>query len=408
MRITASALALLLLPLSLPACGDDDDAPSADAAPGGADAAASDAGTPLLEPPPAGQGVQFQMLNTIAPGVEGEWCQFVQAPAQDMWVNRDEVRFTAGSHHVLLYQTSYTTIPTENDEGVAVDTSGVFDCSAGATAGWSVTKLIGGSQNGTGTSILAFPSDVAMKVEGGTVLLMNAHYLNATEQTLVPEVRVNLWTIPEAQVSQEGDVLFLYNPFIHVPAMGTSRARWRCPVHQDITIANVQSHMHRRGVGYQARVAGEATPFYQNTEWENVPVASFAPGLVVPAGSQLDYHCDYQSSQATDVVQGPRTVNEMCMLIGSYYPADPRTSNCLDATGKLGGEWVGNGTKTCNQTWSCVLGALGAPDAVAALGPCVQDSDPSVAVEMSAAIRCVANNGGLDPCGVEIAACEAK
>jgi len=57
----------------------------------------------------------------------------------------------------------------------------VFDCSAGATNGWSITRLIGGSQNGSGPSILAFPDGVAMPVRAHAVLLMNAHYLNASD-----------------------------------------------------------------------------------------------------------------------------------------------------------------------------------------------------------------------------------
>jgi hypothetical protein len=68
-----------------------------------------------------------------------------------------------------------------------------------------------------------------MRVRSGAVLLMNAHYLNATSQALEPEVAINLWTRPEADVDTEGDVLFLYNPVIKVPAGGVGRSRWRCP-----------------------------------------------------------------------------------------------------------------------------------------------------------------------------------
>jgi hypothetical protein len=114
------------------------------------------------------------------------------------------------------------------------------------------------------------------------------------------------------------------------------------------------------------------------------------------------------NTQPTAVVQGARTTNEMCMLIGSYYPRDPRTSNCQDELGNLGGEWVGNGVSTCSQSWDCVTAAVSGGDAVAALGPCVQNADPVVAPELSAAIRCVARTQGFAMCGPEIAACQAK
>ncbi len=379
----------LITPLSLVACSD------------------GDGGDDLLDPPPAGQGVQFRMETTIPAGVEGEWCKFMTGPAAETWIERDEVRFTAGSHHVLLYETGYAQIPTTKLDGTVVDTSGIFDCSDGATNGWNVTKLLGGSQNGTGDSVLDFPDGVAMKLLAGSVVLMNAHYLNATDGDLVPEAAINLWTRPASEVTTEGDLLFLYNPLIKVKANGSGRARWRCPVHADITIANVQSHMHKRGMGYSAAVTGQAA-FYENERWESVPVKRFDGGMTVRAGQTLDYWCDYENGEARDIYQGARTTDEMCMLIGSYYPADSRTSGCDDAAGGLGGEWVGNGTATCAATFTCMQTAFEATDVVRAVTDCIDAASPSVAVESSAVLRCYANSD--DPgveCTALVSACQA-
>ena len=375
--------------LALTACLGGDDAPPDDE---------------LLAPPPAGQGVQFAMTHTIAAGTEGEWCRFVVAPADEQWVYRDEVRFSAGSHHFLLYETSYEAIPTQRDDGVAVDTTGVFDCSDGPTSGWSVTRLVGGSQNGEGDSMLAFPPGVALPVRAHAVLLMNAHYLNATDEPLTPEVRINLWTRPRAEVTTEGDLLFLYNPFIKVAANGGGRARWRCPVARDITIANLQSHMHRRGVGYQAQVAGGPV-IYQTTSWQQVPVARFDGGLAVAAGSQLDYWCDYDNAEARDVYQGTRSTDEMCMLIGSYYPADPALANCLAADGSLAGEWIGNGTATCAATLGCLQGA----GDLRAVTDCMDAASPTVARTSSALVACFgAHDDPVTACAAQITACQAE
>ncbi|HVK71506.1 MAG TPA: hypothetical protein VM694_43935 [Polyangium sp.] len=374
----------------------------------------------LLAPPEAGKGVQFKMITKLDPGTEGEHCMFVKAPAEGLYVNRDEVRFTKGSHHFLLYQTSYTDIPTQKDDGTVVDTSGVFDCSDGPTNGWSAEKLIAGSQNGDGASFLSFPEGVAMKVRPGAVLLMNAHYINASMNTIEPEVRVNLYSVPEAEVTTEGDVLFLYNPFIHVGPMGEGRARMRCRVHTDITIVNAQSHMHARGMGYAASIEGQAEPFYTSTDWEGVPVKDFGAGLQVKAGSRFDYHCDYTNTEMRDIFQGPRSTDEMCMLIGSYYPADSATANCLAepaAPGQqnsLGGEWVGNGKATCAESFSCVQQALGGGmGGIESLMPCVTNSAEAVSRELSDALRCFFTNAapGVDVatiCKTQFDACLAK
>jgi len=370
----------------------------------------------LLDPPPEGKGVQYQMTTKLEPGTEVEHCKFVQAPAEGMYVNRDEVRFTQGSHHFLLYETPYTTIPTKGEDGAAIDSSGVFDCSAGATQNFQVTKLIAGSQNADGDAFLSFPSDVAMPVEPGRVLLMNAHYINATAGVLEPEVRVNLYTIPKEQVKEEGDILFWYNAFIKVGAKSTGRANMKCQIQDDITLMNVQSHMHARGTGYEAKIVG-SEPFYTNAKWEDVPVKSFDGGMKIAAGTWIDYRCDYNNAAASDVFQGPRSTDEMCMLIGSYYPASPGTSNCAadpaapGQTGNLGAEWVGNGTKTCAATMGCVQQAVtGSGDVFQNITTCMMDSDPAVSKEMSDALRCFFLNGASAQtvCKTQFDVCLAK
>jgi hypothetical protein len=240
-------------------------------------------------------------------------------------------------------------------------------------------------------------------VHVGGVALINVHYINASDGPLTTDVKITYDTITRDQLQQEGDILFIYNPFIGVPAGGTSRSEWRCPVYSDIHIANVQSHMHARGVGYEARVDGNAA-FYTNTQWEGVPVKHF-DDFVVKAGSTFDYYCDYRNTSAKSIYQGPRTTDEMCMLIGSYYPRDPRTARCLDAGGNLpGGDWIGQGTATCATTMGCFQGAKSFQD----MTDCVLASKPDVAHPVSELARClfVATNP-LQQCGAQIQACGA-
>jgi hypothetical protein len=349
---------------------------------------------------PDDNSIDLRMQVAIPPGTEAEYCQFVEIP--DAWVTHDTVAFTGGSHHVLVYQTSYTTIPTQKDDGTPVDTSGPFDCSDGATNGWSITKLIGGSQNREGDSILQFPEGIGVHVGG--VAMINVHYINGSDTTLETDVTIKFDTVPEEEIEIEGDILFLYNPFIAVPANQTARAQWRCPVYADITIANAQSHMHSRGVGYAARVDG-AEPFYTSADWEGVEVQTYE-NFTVSAGSTLDYYCDYQNGESVPVFQGPRTTDEMCMLIGSYYPADPRTANCLDPSGQLpGGDWVGQGTATCAATMGCLQNAQG----LDVVTTCVVAADPAVSREVSELVRCfmAASDPGAE-CGPQIGACSAK
>ena len=47
---------------------------------------------------------------------------FYRVPAEGLYVNRQEVRYTPGSHHVLVFKTPYTEFPTTTIRGETVDT----------------------------------------------------------------------------------------------------------------------------------------------------------------------------------------------------------------------------------------------------------------------------------------------
>ena len=381
---------------------------------GGLGSCAQDAGPPTpesLDAPPAGQGFQYQMVSALDAGQEIERCKFVVAPPAGMNVNHDEVRYTPGSHHVLLYLTDYKSVPTVDINGKPHDTSGTFDCAQGATADWEVTGVIAGAQSFAGGSMVSLPPGVAVQVPGGAVILMNTHYLNASPKPITAEARVNVFTIPTDQMKQAGGVLFFYNPIISIPAGSTASARMRCQFDTDVTVTNIQSHMHRRAVNYEAKwydKAGQLVEsLYTNTDWENVPVKEFAPGKVIPAGSSFDYRCDYKNTEGHDIRQGASTKDEMCMLIGSYYPRKPEIDNCLKPT------WYGNGNKSCNLALACSVGALG-NQSFADLIDCVSDSCDSVGKELSDALFCMFSEPSAScqkqcqsPTGGECQACVA-
>ena len=373
---SASLPLALLMSTLVGGCAGDDQPPPATMEP---------EALPPLEPPPAGQGLQFKMITELQAGQEIERCQFVVAPPEGLNVNHDDVRYTHGSHHVLLYLTPYPSIPTVDIRGQSHDTSAVFDCALGATADWSVSGVIAGAQSSGGGSMVSLPPDVAVKVPGGSVMLMNTHYLNANPKPLMAEARINVFTIPTAQMKQEGGVLFFYNPIISIAAGSTATARMRCAVDSEIRLTNIQSHMHRRAVNYEAMLSdksGQVESLYKNDDWENVPVKKFEPGKLIPAGSSFDYHCDYKNPESHDIRQGPSTKDEMCMLIGSYYPRNREIENCQKAT------WYGDGNKSCNSQLGCAVAALGSGDFNNVID-CVSASCSSVGKQLTDALFCV-------------------
>ena len=134
-----------------------------------------------------------------------------------------------------------------------------------------------------GVSML--PSDTAFKLGGGSVLLVNAHYLNAGDKPLDAEIFINLYTVPAAQVTREAGIFFLYDPFISVPGESTAMAREVCPLSKDVTLVNAQSHMHKRGVDYVANLldasGAQVQEIYTTSTWQHVVAKQMDPPVAL-------------------------------------------------------------------------------------------------------------------------------
>lgn len=390
---------VLLLPfLLLAACssssggaagGADSGAPGDDAGGGGG----GDGSTGLLAPPPAGQGVQFTMQGHIPASTEDEQCQFVQT-TDDLWVNHEQVRYTPGSHHFILWSTPYTSIPTANIRGEAVDTSGVFDCKQGPQADWNTTDFVGGAQSADAPPVLSdLPPNVAIHVPAGTVLLMDLHVLNASTTDLDPIVNINLDTIPQSQVTQEAGIFLFFDPFIVVPPGASATAHMSCPVTSNVTLTTVQTHMHKQGLGGVVNVKDSAgaqvQQLYTSSVWTDPPVTQWASGMALTAGQQIDYQCNYMNPGTTTVIAGGSALtNEMCVLFGAYYPRDPEFETCstngVQDFNDDAATYIGTGTTTCADSLTCISNAK----TDEAFMSCMVDSCPGAAVQLTAAVDC--------------------
>lgn len=306
-----------------------------------------DAGAPLLEAPPPGQGRQLSMDVTVAAGQETEQCQYVVVDAQ-VDIARFEHAYTRGSHHLLLYQTGLAPSEVSRDR---------FDCTGAQFTELGVAGIAYAAQVPTGD--LAYPTDVALRAETGSVLLVQTHYLNAGAEPLDAQVRLNLWYAPQPAPILAG-TLFFYDWAILVPAGQTATAHMRCNVPADVNLVFGMSHMHRRGVGYRAMLEDASanaapTELFATTEWEGIEPRRYAPTMPVAAGSVIDYRCDFQGEAGRDIVEGPSAdANEMCMFVASYYPRmDTPTELCAGP----GSGPVFTGTQTCAETVQCVQNA---------------------------------------------------
>jgi hypothetical protein len=259
---------------------------------------------------------------------------------------------------------------------------------------------------------------VALHIPAGAVLALDFHIINASPNAVSPEVRINLNTVPMSQVTTEAGIYLFYNPFIRVPANGAAKARMSCPVSSAVNLVTMQTHMHARGLGGTATLEDSSgnviEPMYASQTWTNPPLTQWtAPPKALTVGEQIDYECNYQSTQDTDVMQGLTTKDEMCVLLGSYYPRDDKFSFC-SLTGNSNdlssaATYIGTGTATCAATLTCAAAAKPVSvDQGDSLYGCIVDSCPGAAKPLTAAFDCAAKAGASagTACMTQFAACE--
>jgi hypothetical protein len=232
---------------------------------------------------------------------------------------------TAGTHHFLLFRTSLTT-----PGAMPLDTP--IDCFEGEGVMKYERGYVSGGQLPKERS--DFPNGFALPFHASDILLMQAHFLNSGAKDVAAHVRVELRAVPAASVTSHVGTFRFYDPYIYVPPRSTARAGMRCHLHHDVTLISAGSHMHARGVEYNAFAdkAGEATataPFFTTTDWEHPPY--FRGPLVLTKGSDIRFECRYKNDSDRTFMQGlSAETNEMCMFSAFYAPAEnDDEDNCV-------------------------------------------------------------------------------
>jgi hypothetical protein len=318
----------------------------------------SPGGTTSSNNPPPGaklQTFELKMDTNVAAGQEIFECQYVTLPNVAGWMVSGEHTYTAGSHHLLIYSTDLTSLPAGGNQ--------VQNCYEGTGSFMShVRGVLYGAQTPTGSQ--TFPAGVGLATTASEVLLFQVHYINATASALDAHVDVKLTLDTGTDIVTNAGILFLYDPFIDVPAGAKAQAQMRVNIPRDITLLYASSHYHARGVGYGAWLdtpTQMATkPFYSSASWASPPIQTMT--MPIAAGSMIRFECDYDNTNGTqEYFQGPSAAtNEMCMFVGAYYPDMGELANYGYASPgpDMFGTAGASGTN-CNDTLSCLKACPG-------------------------------------------------
>lgn len=328
---TLSVLSALPVALLLVACSSADT--------GGGGGAGGSPAPGGFQAPAADKGFQLGFKTKVAPGKEVHVCREVVLPGDGaLEIGKLEHEYGAGAHHLLAYRSS-----TPADK-VSAD---VFDC--GDIPG----PLFYSTQSAAEST--AFPAGVGVKFTKGEVVRLELHYLNTTSAETEPEVKLNLW-FAESQLTTEAGSFFMYDRDIAVPAHGAATTRMHCEIPSDISIMSILPHVHSRGTAQRIYLSGKGLDapklILSSKGYSDLETRSFKDAPIeVKAGQALDFECDYQNDGDLGVVEGPsKTENEMCMILGDYYPRLPSAAEWCTM---VGSGPLHEGKSTCIEALGC-------------------------------------------------------
>lgn len=244
--------------------------------------------------------------------------------AEDFLVSSITGDLAPGSHHLLVYRTSDT------EENLTPTACQPF---AGIAVGKATPLIVITKPHVT----WALPTGVGIRLQPNQMLRIEAHYLNAGSTDLQGQATVTLTGAPvsSAPPFQEAELLVWGTTKISIPPQSTFSTG---PLFQagvpGMHFFSVFTHEHRLGTRMQvwaSKAPGDtATQLADDTDWANPSWRSLDHPIDFDGTNGLSFQCDWSNTTDQTVAFGESALQEMCFVIGYYYPSNGKVDLCLD------------------------------------------------------------------------------
>ena len=238
-------------------------------------------------------------------GGETTKCQTFVNPfgGQDVLVQEFSSRMTSpGSHHFLVM----------TQPAVDADTP-AFDCS-----GFLDEPVVYGAQQAESST--RYPDGVAVKIGGDRALQLQIHFLNATDHPVMVSGSVTFVVADASTITAQAGVLMMVNQDLLIPPGDQPFTDTKsCTMPADLHVLFVNSHMHKRAIGFSAETNGQV--FYETDRWEEPPGRVLEPQLDLAAGQVVKYSCTWMNDTPDPIEWGlSAATQEMCNMSIRAYP----------------------------------------------------------------------------------------
>jgi hypothetical protein len=176
--------------------------------------------------------------------------------------------------------------------------------------------------SGVGTNELVFPEGVGLKLEAGTVLGLQLHIYNTSDEPLTGTSGIEVLLVEPDSVLEEVD-LFLPGPRdLSLPPNETTTRSGTCTLTADQSVFALFPHMHQYGTHFKTELTIGGTPRVLSDgaySFEHQEVLTFAP-IAMAAGDTITTTCTWNNTSAAVVTYGESSTTEMCYSIMYRYP----------------------------------------------------------------------------------------
>ncbi|NJN41045.1 MAG: hypothetical protein HC811_01115 [Flammeovirgaceae bacterium] len=281
--------------------------------------------TPPLPPAP-GEGIQVSVGPfSVAPDFERELFVYKKlGNTEKIFVNRFEIKMRYNSHHFILYDFN-DQIPSaikppfdfvrdiRNPDG---------SMATGLMIPMAYHVFVIGSQ--TPHFTYQFPDGIALELPADYALDFNSHYVNKQGIPIEGEVYINLYTVPQSEVTDIAIALNLPNNSLNLPANQRTTLTKTFIFNEKRTIYSLTSHTHQLGEKFVIKIKGGARDgetVYTNENWHHPPQLNYNPPIVLNPGEGLTSEITYNNTTNKTVNFGLTSEDEMGIIFG-YYKAN--------------------------------------------------------------------------------------
>ncbi len=263
----------------------------------------------LVVPAPPANGLQVitPIVRGLEPGSDHEICTWTDAIVTDRPI---DVKSTTGfqtepGHHIVVYYT--TERQPAGTQRECTDTDMV-----------SFRIVTGNGKEGEPTEA---PGNLVYRIPVGSQVVINHHYLNASDETMDGQAAVNINFAAEGGTyTPSGSTAFLNSGLL--VAQGITTQKQHCVVDHEMKLWFLIPHMHRWGKHISVDITqGDVKTNIFDQDWNDAftfhpPEKHFnldAP-LVLKPGDQLDTTCEWNNDTGRDLNFG----FEMCVTYGQF------------------------------------------------------------------------------------------